>query len=128
MKRSTFIYYSLLSAATVANPFVRCTNNNYKKLLSQPLYLSHICSASDLREIGKSYRKQSGINAQEELEKKIMQATNGMSISTYSSGSSINSFLNNKIKMDFISGKTIVIKGWILSETEVQQCALFFLT
>ncbi|HZI69353.1 MAG TPA: hypothetical protein VFD44_06570 [Hanamia sp.] len=128
MKRSLFIYYTLLGSATVVFPALRCTNNNYKKLLSQPLFLSHICSASDLREIGKSYLKQTGINAPEQLEKKIMQATNGMSVSTYSSESSINSFLKNKIKMDFISGKTIVIKGWILSETEVQQCALFFLT
>jgi len=128
MKRSLFIYYTLLGSATVAFPALRCTNNNYKKLLSQPLFLSHICSASDLREIGKSYRKQTGINAQEQLEKKIMQATNGRSISIYSSESSINSFLNNKIKMDFISGKTFVIKGWILSETEAQQCALFSLT
>src|SRR5690242_21946331 len=97
MKRSLFIYYTLLGSATVVFPALRCTNNNYKKLLSQPLFLSHICSASDLREIGKSNLKQTSANDPEQLEKKIMQATNGLSVSTYSSDSSIESCLKNKV-------------------------------
>jgi hypothetical protein len=35
--------------------------------------------------------------------------------------------IDHKIKQDFEAGRTVVIKGWVLSQTEALQCALFHL-
>jgi hypothetical protein len=51
----------------------------------------------------------------------------GKSISRSSDLSTINSLENQKIKHDFDTEKTIVVKGWVLSITEARQCALFSL-
>ena len=36
-------------------------------------------------------------------------------------------YLNEKIRSDFAAGRTLLLKGWVLSITEVRQCALFSL-
>jgi hypothetical protein len=36
-------------------------------------------------------------------------------------------WVDGKIKSDFETGKTAVIKGWVISETEARQCALYAL-
>lgn len=128
MKRSAFIYYSLAGTAAIAIPSLRCTNNNYRQVLQQPQFLSHICDAETLRAIGKSYRDKLPLNNREQLESKIMKEANGKSISKNSDNSIITTFLDKKIKQDFESGRTVVINGWVLSETEAQQCALFSLS
>lgn len=129
MKRSAFIYYSFVGTAAIAIPSLRCTSNsNYRQVLQQPQFLSQICDAETLRAIGKSYRDKLSLNDREQLEMKIRKESNGSSISKNSDNSSLAYFLNQKIKQDFESGKTVVIEGWILSETEAQQCALFSLS
>jgi len=128
MKRSAFIYYSLLGTATIAIPSLRCINNNYRKLLQQPQFLSHICDAETLHAIGKNYCDKLRLHNPGELERKIMREDDGRSISKNTDNSFLASFLDKKIKQDFESGRTVVIKGWVLSETEAQQCALFSLS
>jgi hypothetical protein len=128
MKRSAFIYYSLVATGAIAIPSLRCTNNNYRQVLQQPQFLSGICDAETLRAIGKTYRDKLQLNDREQLESKLMRENDGTSISKNTDNSSIISFLDKKIKQDFESGETVVIKGWVLSETEAQQCALFSLS
>jgi hypothetical protein len=36
--------------------------------------------------------------------------------------------LNDRIRDDFASGRTVVVDGWVLSVTEARQCALYSLT
>lgn len=36
-------------------------------------------------------------------------------------------YLNATIRDDFAAGRTMILKGWVLSITEVRQCALFSL-
>jgi len=36
--------------------------------------------------------------------------------------------LNDKVKSDFEKGNTVNVKGWVLSETEARQCAVYSLT
>ena len=33
--------------------------------------------------------------------------------------------LQNKIRADFVSGELVQVQGWVLSQTEARQCALF---
>ena len=36
--------------------------------------------------------------------------------------------IEKNVKMDFKSDKLVVIKGWVISETEARQCALLSLS
>jgi len=130
LKRSTFIYYSLVGTAVIAVPSLRCSNRNESlKALQQPAFLSHICDAKTLDGIGKTYKdefpKQSSA---EQLTQLLLADDSGKVISKNSDHSLITSFLNKKIEEDFQKGRTVVINGWVLSETEAQQCALFSLS
>lgn len=129
MKRSAFIYYSLIGTAAVAVPSLRCSNNhNYLQVLRQPGFLSHICDAATLHDIGKVYLENFPLDKKEQLVNMLMKENEGKTISKNTGDSSIISFLDKKIKADFESDRTVVIKGWILAETEAQQCALFSLS
>ena len=37
----------------------------------------------------------------------------------------LEALLNQKIQQDFEAGRTVVVNGWVLSQTEARQCALF---
>jgi len=129
MKRSAFIYYSLIGTAAVVVPSLRCSNNhNYLQVLRQPKFLSHICDAATLLYIGKGYLENFPLYNKEQLVNKLMKENGGKTISKNTGSSLITSLLDKKIKADFESGRTAVIKGWILAETEAQQCALFSLS
>jgi hypothetical protein len=128
MKRRTFIYFSLIGTAAITIPGLSCSNNNYKEVIQRPQFLSHICDPTMLSEIGKSYRDKLRLNDAELLESKILKGTDGKLISRNTGKNFLISFIDKKIKDDFEEGKTLVIKGWVISETEAQQCALFSLT
>ncbi len=130
MKRSTFIYYSLVGTAVIAVPSLRCSNRNQaSKALQQPAFLSHICDAKTLAAIGKSYKDQFlKQSSPEQLKQLLLTDHSGKVISKNSGESLITSLLNKKIEEDFQKGKTVVINGWVLSDTEAQQCALFSLS
>lgn len=129
MKRSTFIYYSLIGTVVVAVPSLHCSNSGSLKVLHQPAFLSHIFDAKTLREIGKSYKDQfPAQNTQEQLYKSLLTDERGKAISKNSDNSLIVALLDKKIEDDFVSGRTVVVNGWILSQTEAQQCALFSLS
>lgn len=129
MKRGSFIYYSLVGIAVVAIPSARCSNNyNYKKVLQTPQFLSQICDATTLHDIGKGYRDKFQINAADQLESTMMKESNGNLISKNIDNASLVSFVDKKVKDDFEEGRILVIQGWVISVTEAQQCALFSLT
>ena len=129
MKRSTFIYYSLVGTAVIAVPSLGCNSKDSSKVLRQPAFLSHICDEKTLREIGKSYKYQfPSQTTQEQLSTVLLTDNNGKVISKNSDNALIVSLLNKKIENDFQSGRTVVVNGWILSQTEAQQCALFSLS
>ena len=131
MKRRTFIYLSFATAAGMGAPFVSCRNKSaaLNKILAQPKFLSHICDAKTLREIGKVYKEEfPSESKKEQLANELLTDNSGKSFAETADQSSISSLLDQKIKQDFETGKTVVVKGWVLSATEAQQCALFSLT
>jgi hypothetical protein len=36
--------------------------------------------------------------------------------------------IEEQVRDDFAAGRTVVVSGWVLSETEARQCALFSLS
>jgi hypothetical protein len=128
VKRRSFIFISLVGATTIAIPLLNCNNRDkaIKKYLAQPSFLSHICDAKTIREIGYAYKAQFPAEAKEELLVNLLLAGGTDKLFSHSPGNSlINSFLDKKIQQDFKTGKTVIVNGWILSVTEAKQCALF---
>lgn len=127
MKRSAFIYYVAVGAAMVVVPLPGCKNKQIS-VLEKPQLLSRICDVNTIIDIGKSYRRTFPDNSRQQLMDNIMAGTEGKIFPEVSSNSSIASFVEEKVKDDFKSGRILVIKGWVLSETEARQCALFSIT
>lgn len=127
MKRSTFIYYAAAGTVLVAVPALRCTSDNLP-VLQKPQLLSAICDVNTVVDIGKSYCKRFPGCSRDELIDKIMNGTDGVKISRYASSTSVASLVAEKVKKDFKAGRILIIKGWVLSQTEARQCALFSLS
>ncbi len=127
MKRSTFIYYAAVGTAMAVIPLRGCKSNKLF-VLEKPQFLSRICDVNTIIDIGKSYRNTFSDNSRQQLMDKLMEGTEDKEIFPNVSNSSIASFVEEKVKYDFKSGRILVIKGWVLSQTEARQCALFSLT
>ena len=125
MKRRSFI----VAASSVAVGLPVAYYVNKQKRLSNPLttpsLLISFCDEKALKEIGNSYRKL----VQEENEKQkltdiILTDKNGVKINATDKGR-IEKTIIKKVHEDFLSGDTVIIKGWLISKTEARQCALF---
>lgn len=127
MKRKTFIYLSVAGAAAIVTPALYCRNQNkiLHKALGQPAFLSKICDAKTLREIGTAYIEQFPSEKKEKQLVNLLLTDNTGKPSQTTDLSLINSLLDQKIKENFKAENIVVIDGWILSTTEARQCALF---
>ena len=131
MKRKDFILLSFYSGVAVSIPFIVCGTGSAvaRKPWVAPNLLSHICDVKTLKEIGTTYRQKfSNENSEERLANLLLTGNDNKVVSENSDDAVIHSLLDKKIKNDFKTGNTVVIKGWILSKTEAQQCALFSFT
>ena len=128
MKRRKFILLSALGAAAVSVPSLYCagTNAELDKTLSIPEMLSHLADAATVAETGKAY----GAKVPGEYDKHTLeQLLTGNAWNTGNvSPSLMRDTLASGIKNDFTNGKTVIVKGWVLSITEARQCALYSLT
>jgi hypothetical protein len=128
MKRKDFIVLSFYSGLAVSIPFLGCNRRTTvaNKPWVVPDLLSHICDVKTLREIGTNYRqKYPGESNEEQLASLLLTDSDHKIIPINTEDALIRSSLEKKIKKDFEVGNTVVIKGWVLSKTEAQQCALF---
>lgn len=124
MKRRTFIGLSAISASYLAVLIQHgCTPKSVNKAFSQPLSLSQILNIEQIREIGLAYRQQFPKENNLQLLAEILKNQNSLGKSNDSL--SIRSTLDKRTKMDFDEGKIVTVKGWVLSENEARQCALF---
>jgi hypothetical protein len=53
--------------------------------------------------------------------------TNGSPVTATTAPDAVQTYFDTKTKDDFEQGHTVVVNGWILSQTEARQCALFSL-
>jgi len=114
-------------AATAAVPII---GYRRKHLLSddplmRPNVLAHFCDGDTIRDIGVKYRKQ--VPAEDKRQKLVdilLTKNTGEKVES-SNYKRVSELLENKIQGEFKEGKIIVEDGWVLSETEARQCALF---
>jgi hypothetical protein len=60
-------------------------------------------------------------------DKLIQLLADNSSIAGSANETAIHNYLDQKVKQDFESGNTVLVKGWVLSVTEARQCALYSL-
>jgi hypothetical protein len=124
MKRRNFLFLAGAGALAIATPtwYFNFYQPTYNPLLAKPELLSNIWDNETIVAIGKEYlQKFPDENSVRKLSKILSKETS-------SNSNNVNETLNQKIVSDFIDGRIIMIDGWLLSETETRQCALFSLT
>jgi hypothetical protein len=131
MKRRTFIYTGIAVATGLGlgGLFYWNKESKWKKEpFLYPFILSGFLDEESLRAIGNSYRVQ---RSGEDSKSTLMNAIrNGMPADQIRMNDLENQVLEieKNVEMDFKADKLIVIKGWVMSETEARQCALLSLS
>lgn len=93
-----------------------------ERALADAELLSYIMDAPIIAGIGKKYQEQF---PDHNTEQKLIEL---LSESIADDSNDLSEELNRKISEDYKNGKIIMLDGWLLSETEARQCALFSLT
>src|SRR3954471_8282933 len=121
MKRRRFVYLSAVGAASLYFPAISCRNHNaaLSKSLAEPQLMFHICDAKTIREIGQAYLQQTPAEVNEaQLVDLLLADSTVKNISSSSESSALHALLDKKIQQDFETGRTVIVKGWVLSLTE----------
>ena len=126
MKRSDFIQLTAFAAAAISLPLLHsCSTPAGERELSKPDFLSRLFDEKTIKEAGKAYLQKTP--AENDEDKLIQLLSGNGAIATSADEKAIHQYLDQKIKEEFKSGNTVIVKGWILSVTEARQCALFAL-
>jgi hypothetical protein len=128
MKRRSFILLSGLGISAIGISSVRLFNLDFEdqNLYAKPKLLSKLCNDETIRLLGESYLK---FDPDERNRDRLMNKLYGHAIRIDSLQQqdrlSMRAQVENSIREDFAAGKTVVLKGWVLSVTEARQCALY---
>jgi hypothetical protein len=131
MTRRAFVLSLLGTTAAFIFTSIGCRERVSSKTMAlyMPEFLSLIIDENTIRNIGLAYISIAPNQTTESfLISKLMTDQNGKPLSRTLSAKNISSALRIKIQQDFQKGQYLFVDGWILSETEAQQCALFSLS
>ena len=124
MKRRDFIQFSAFATAATSFPLLHsCKPSINERALLQPVFLSRLFDETTIRDAGKAYLQKKP--AENDDDKLIRLLAGNSSIANSADEKTIHQFLDEKIKHDFETGNTVLVKGWVLAVTEARQCALF---
>ncbi len=123
MKRRTFVQ-NLLAAGVfsgISGQIQLPQNPHDTAALYTPEILHLFDDPTEVVEIGNTYLALNPTHADEQV---LVEHMKGRFFDQHPSGKT----LADQVKKDFTDGDIIQLKGWILSQTEAQQCALYSLT
>lgn len=124
MNRRKFVWVSSLSCLALLLPMSSCSGNDLERSLALPISLSYIFDKETIQKIGKLYLIKKWRDTKKKHIKELLLKDIDIS-NSLSDFSFVSDEIQKKIIKDFASNKTVEIDGWILSETEAQQCAFF---
>lgn len=126
MKRKEFIHLSAFAAAAVSFPLLySCNPLGKDSIISKPEFISRLFDEKTIDDTGKTYLQK--VPSENSEDKLIALLSGNSSITNVKDEKAIHNYLDQKIKQDFETGNTVMVKGWILAVTEARQCALFAL-
>ena len=123
MKRRTFLWISGAGVVTAALPFGGCSTTSYNapSWVSHPHDLSQLCDEATIRAIGQTWLTVvPEENDREKLSAALTPPENHQQAGW-------EQWIAKKIESDFKNGNTHVLQGWVVSDTEARQCALYSL-
>ena len=118
MKRRKFVFLTAAGFTLLAIPACNYINGEIDNSLADPQSLSLIWDKQTILDIGKKYRSQFPKDDNEQSLSKLLKGKT-------SNEKELIEDLKLRIKNDFQTSNTIIIDGWILSQTETRQCALY---
>ena len=77
-----------------------------------------------IRDLGMHYREMYPTECDEDI---LSAAILGSDMPALTDAPTLHAHLKATIRSDFATGRTVLLKGWVLSVTEARQCALFSL-
>ncbi|TSD67284.1 hypothetical protein FFF34_007775 [Inquilinus sp. KBS0705] len=121
MERRLFIKLSAFTAAALTLPLAQgCSNGSMETAVAQPFLFSQIVDVKTINEAGLAYRANHiSEDNKEILTQLLLGEHKGLG------KEAIQTKLDKQVTADFRQGKTIVLKGWVMSITEARQCALY---
>jgi hypothetical protein len=123
MERRSFVKLSAFTALALTLPFAEsCSIGSTEMAVAQPLLFSHLVDVKAIQEAGLAYRK---IHAAEDDKLKLSQLLLSDNDRAKLGKDEIQTLLNKQVTNDFKTGNIIMVKGWVMSQTEARQCALF---
>ncbi len=120
MERRAFVRLSAYTALVLSMPLLDSCSKPEDNPLALPLFFSHIADVKTITEAGLAYRK---ANRGEDDRTELAKILSGNE--TSGDKKAIEAALDNRVKQDFQTNKTVTVSGWVLSLTEARQCALF---
>ena len=130
MQRRQFLQLSAMGGTVFLVTGIGCNKRHQVSydILGKPEALAQICDLKTLKEIGMAYHAQAATQTDaDQLAALLLTDSAGNTVSSASDNSVIQTMISKKIEHDFETGNTVIVKDWILSETEARQCALLFL-
>lgn len=125
MERRSFVKLSAFTALVLTLPLAQSCNSSSKEIaVAQPFLFSHLVDAKTIKEAGADYLKK---HAAENDQKKLSQLLLGGKDPAALSKDEIQAMLDEQVTADFKAGKVIAVSGWVMSQTEARQCALYSL-
>ena len=124
MDRRNFVTTTTAASIAICVPILcSCAvDDDVVLTLSNPKSLSQIWDAKTINTIGIAYRS---IHANEKNKRTLI---NAIYKNRNKKTVDLEKDLMDSITKDFNTGNTLMIDGWVLSQTEARQCALFSLT
>jgi hypothetical protein len=127
MKRKNFIITASIAAVGLPLAYYIKKQRTQINPLTTPYLLSRFCDKKELNDIGDAYRKMvPDENDRQKLSNLILLTNNGTSLHS-NDKIAVAELIDKKIHDEFMGNNTIVVNGWVVSKTEVRQCALFSL-
>lgn len=130
MKRRALLRYTAALAAAVFTGLPKAlwarepaaAGDAALALLERPLMLAQFIEAGDIALIGREYLRQPRVGRSAQALRDALLARLGGP-----AAGDLRARLDHVVRQDYATHRTTMLAGWVISETEARQCALFAL-
>lgn len=125
MQRRQFLHVAVAGTVAFSLPGVQWLSEPFSRMhvLAHPGLLTLLGDDQRVREIGSAYRRAFPKEDYPETLRVAILSDSGLSQGL--ADSDVRTRLDQQVRDDFERGRTVQLRGWILSVTEARQCALF---